>query len=158
MKDWFGILIFVAIAIANIMIEQKRQQKKKAARSASPVPVSAPVRKRVPVQRHEPADYEQPVEEDSSLQEALQSLFENSRMESRKEVPPELPLESEAQPLRPLMIAQTASNPAPASPILPSVSEKNSAKWLSRSDFRSRASLRRAVIMSELLAKPRGLQ
>lgn len=171
MKDWFGILIFVAIAIANIMLEQKRQKKKKAARTASPASIIPPSRKRAPVKPRIQQDNDQPVEKEPTLQEALQSLFENSRMEPRKEVPPPLPGQSDAEAPKPLTrvvappakpvlpVSPTPVPPPPAAqPILPPASEKRSAQWLSMSDFRTRASLRRAVIMSEVLAKPRGLQ
>ena len=167
MKDWFGILIFVAIAIANIMLEQNRQQKKKAARrAAAPASPLPPVRKRAPVQRRAEVQPDRPATEEPTLQEALQSLFENSKMEPRKEVPPPLPRQPEAELPRPqvrvpapvVQPVPQAPTPQVAQPILPSVTEKSSAKWLSRSDFRARDSLRRAVIMSEVLAKPKGFQ
>ncbi len=168
MKDWFGILIFVAIAVANIILEQKRQQKKKSARGqAAPASSATPLPKRAPVvQRRTEVQSDRPVAKEPSLQEALQSLFEQSRMEPRKEAPPPLPRKPEVKPPRPpARVAPSAAKPvAPvtlpqtAQPIVPLPSEHTAVRWFSRSDFRARASLRRAVFMSEVLAKPKGLQ
>ena len=166
MKDWFGILIFVAIAIANIMLEQNRQQKKKAARrAAAPASPLPPVRKRAPVQRRAEVQSDRPATQEPTLQEALQSLFENSKMEPRKQVPPPVPLE----PTKPLARVVTTAVPPPvpvpvpvpppaSQPILPAAAAAHATRLLSRSDFRARDSLRRAVIMSEVLAKPKGFQ
>jgi len=167
MKDWFGILIFVAIAIANIMLEQNRQQKKKAARRpAAPASPAPPVRKRVTVQRRTEMQSDRPATKEPTLPEALQSLFENSRMEPRKEIPPALPLGPPKPPVR--VVAPTVTPAPPASvpvlppqvaqQILPSVPEAHATRSLFKSDFRTRSSLRRAVIMSEVLEKPKGLQ
>jgi hypothetical protein len=109
-----------------------------------------------------------PAAPEPTLQEALQSLFENSRLEPQVETPPPLPLETPkpvvkavdaatprpvpAQPLEP------PSPPQPPEPPMPSVPKVQTPCLLSKSDFRNRASLRRAVIMSEILAKPKSLQ
>ena len=165
MKDWFGILIFVAIAVANIMLEQKQQKKKKAAqRPATPAAPAPPVRKRVPVQRRTEVQPSRPAAPEPTLQEALQSLFENSRLEPQVETPPPLPLETSKPVARVVGAATPPSPPVPAQPPqppeppMPSAPKAQTPCLLSKSDFRNRASLRRAVIMSEILAKPKSLQ
>ncbi|NMA20177.1 MAG: hypothetical protein GX927_06325 [Lentisphaerae bacterium] len=172
MNDWFGILIFVAIAVANVILEQKQQKKKKAAQRpatpATPAAPAPPVRKRAPVQRRTEPQPSRPATPEPTLQEALQSLFENSMLEPQAEMPPPLPLETSKPVVRvvdaatprpvPAQPPEPPSPPQPPEPPMPSAPKAQTPCLLSKSDFHSRASLRRAVIMSEILAKPKSLQ
>jgi len=177
MKDWLGILIFVGIAIANIMLEKNRQKKKKDARtvsSAPPLPTSGSCS--VPGNAARPVRREAPVIKEPTLQEALQRLFEASQAKPAAASPPPLAKKVEAvmesPPPRPVTpsVNKSASvkAPVPVTTAAPAqtatleqpatVVNRNSENWLSKANVRSKSALRRAVIMSEILAKPKALQ
>jgi len=186
MKDWLGILIFVGIAIANIMVEQNRKKKKKAARTAPAVPLSPAGNRLAQQDAISPIRSEAPVKKEPTLQETLQRLFEASQSKPAPPPPPPLPHKAEVvmaqPPPRPVTQSRNTAMPAQASvpatplqqpaasstvtpaqavPVPPppaTVVNRSSENWLSKANFRSTSALRRAVIMSEILAKPKALQ
>jgi hypothetical protein len=167
MKDWTGILVFIAIAIANILFEQQAQRKKRASSSppASVPPKSRP--KQAEVERASETHSSPPPKHEPTLQEVLQSLFENRNLEPRVETPPPVPKKTETPPAPAPILAKKhvpkppappASPPAPPLPKpLEGATRKPASAWLAKADFHSRTSLRRAVVMAEVLGKPRGL-
>lgn len=165
MKNWTGVLIFIAIAIANILFEQQAQRKKRASSEETPDP-APPVRRRKPASSTESdEDYSSPPRE-PTLQETLQSLFENRDLEPRLETPPPVPKKVETAPAPAPILAKKHTLKAPVVPAPPApptpkslegAARKPASAWLAKTDFRSRKSLRRAVVMAEVLGRPKGL-
>ena len=150
MGNWFGLIVFFAVVIANIVVEQKqlqkrREQYKKREDTGTP-PVARPQQRK--------ASSELRYFLDEILQQSLElELEEHSAVDTDKPV-------LRAMPATPAPATPSVPEPCPkpAQPMLRDVARLKKASW-NKSEFRcNRRALRRAVIMKEVLDRPLGLR